>query len=108
MPTDDTPVDLPGGAAAADGAAMGDPGTDRHIAGAERPHGRTAAPQQVTSRLLQGLRSRLPVLALAGTDLLIRARSRARPPAEAGTDPGGQPLSRPWRCSKWLNSPSDG
>ena len=33
-------------------------------------------PQQVTSGLLQGLRSRLPVLALAGTGLLVRTRSR--------------------------------
>jgi hypothetical protein len=36
-------------------------------------------PQQVTSGLLQGLRGRLPVLALAGTGLVVRARSRGTP-----------------------------
>ena len=35
--------------------------------------------QQVTSGLLGGLRSRLPVLALAGTGLWARARSRRKP-----------------------------
>jgi hypothetical protein len=39
--------------------------------------------QQRPSGLLQGLRSRLPVLALAGTGVLVRARSRRSPPAEA-------------------------
>jgi hypothetical protein len=32
----------------------------------------------VTSGLLAGLRSRLPVLALAGTSLLVRARGRRK------------------------------
>jgi hypothetical protein len=41
--------------------------------------GEQQRPQQVTSGLLQGLRSRLPVLALAGTSLLVRARSRGTP-----------------------------
>lgn len=36
-------------------------------------------PQQVTSGLLGGLRSRLPVLALAGTGLWVRLRSRGTP-----------------------------
>jgi hypothetical protein len=35
-------------------------------------------PQQVTSGLFQGLRSRLPVLALAGTGLLASGRSRRK------------------------------
>jgi hypothetical protein len=38
--------------------------------------GEQQRPQQVTSGLLQGLRSRLPVLALVGTGLLASARSR--------------------------------
>jgi hypothetical protein len=41
--------------------------------------GEQQRPQQVTGGLLQGLRSRLPVLALAGTGLLVRARSRRKP-----------------------------
>jgi hypothetical protein len=41
--------------------------------------GEQQRPQQVTSGLLQGVRSRLPVLALAGTGLLVRARSRRKP-----------------------------
>ena len=44
--------------------------------------GEQQRPQQVTSGLLQGLRSRLPVLALAGTGLVAGARSRAGGPAE--------------------------
>jgi hypothetical protein len=40
--------------------------------------GEQQRPQQVTSGLLQGLRSRLPVVALAGTGLLVRARSRRK------------------------------
>jgi hypothetical protein len=42
--------------------------------------GEQQRPQQVTSGLLQGLRSRLPVLALAGTGLWVRTRSRRKPP----------------------------
>src|SRR5918994_1012129 len=38
--------------------------------------GEQQRPQQVTGGLLQGLRSRLPVLALAGTDLVVGARRR--------------------------------
>ncbi|HEX8131906.1 MAG TPA: hypothetical protein VF880_00520 [Actinomycetes bacterium] len=41
--------------------------------------GEQQRPQQVTSGLLQGLRSRLPVLALAGGGLLVRARRRRKP-----------------------------
>jgi hypothetical protein len=41
--------------------------------------GEQQRPQQVTGGLLQGLRSRLPVLALAGTGLWVRARSRREP-----------------------------
>jgi hypothetical protein len=41
--------------------------------------GEQQRPKQVTSGLLQGLRSRLPVLALAGTGLLVRVRSRRKP-----------------------------
>jgi hypothetical protein len=41
--------------------------------------GEQQRPQQVTSGLLLGLRSRLPVLALGGTGLLVRARSRRKP-----------------------------
>jgi hypothetical protein len=41
--------------------------------------GEQQRPQQVTSGLLQGLRSRLPVLALAGTGLWVKARSRRAP-----------------------------
>ena len=40
--------------------------------------GEQQRPQQVTSGLLQGLRSRLPVLALAGTGLLASGRSRRK------------------------------
>jgi hypothetical protein len=40
--------------------------------------GEQQRPQQVTSGLLAGLRSRLPVVALAGTGLLVRARSRRK------------------------------
>ena len=40
--------------------------------------GEQQRPQQVTGGLLGGLRSRLPVLALAGTGLLVRARSRRK------------------------------
>jgi hypothetical protein len=38
--------------------------------------GEQQRPQQVTGGLLQGLRSRIPVLALAGTGLWVKARSR--------------------------------
>jgi len=41
--------------------------------------GEQQLPQQVTSGLLGGLRSRLLVLALAGTGLGVRARSRHKP-----------------------------
>ena len=41
--------------------------------------GEQQRPQQVSSGLLQGLRSRLPVLALAGTGLWVKARSRRTP-----------------------------
>jgi hypothetical protein len=41
--------------------------------------GEQQRPQQVTSGLVQGLRGRLPVLALAGTGLLVSARSRRKP-----------------------------
>ena len=41
--------------------------------------GEQQRPQQVTSGLLQGLRARLPLLALAGGGLLVRARSRRKP-----------------------------
>ena len=41
--------------------------------------GEQQRPQQVTIGLLQGLRSRPPALALAGTGLLVRARSRRKP-----------------------------
>jgi hypothetical protein len=41
--------------------------------------GEQQRPQQVTGGLVQGLQSRLPVLALAGTGLLVRARSRRKP-----------------------------
>jgi hypothetical protein len=41
--------------------------------------GEQQRPQQVTSGLLQGLWSRLPVLALAGTGLWVKARSRCAP-----------------------------
>jgi len=41
--------------------------------------GEQQRPQQVTSGLLGGLRSRLPMLALAGTGLWGRARSRRTP-----------------------------
>ena len=40
--------------------------------------GEQQRPQQVSSGLLQGLRRRLPVLTLAGTGLLVRARSRRK------------------------------
>src|SRR5215218_11144884 len=40
--------------------------------------GEQQRPQQVTGGLLQGLRSRLPVLALAGTGLWVKARSRRK------------------------------
>ena len=40
--------------------------------------GEQQRPQHVTSGLLQGLRSRLPVLALAGTGLVAGARRRGR------------------------------
>ena len=41
--------------------------------------GEQQRPQQVTSGLLQGLRSRLPMLAVAGTGLWVKARSRRKP-----------------------------
>ena len=41
--------------------------------------GEQQRPQQVSSGLLQGLRSRLPVLALAGTGLWVKARNRRTP-----------------------------
>jgi hypothetical protein len=40
--------------------------------------GEQQRPQQVTGGLLQGLRSRIPVLALAGTGLWVKARSRRK------------------------------
>jgi len=40
--------------------------------------GEQQRPQQVTGGLLGGLRSRLPVLALAGTGLWVKARSRRK------------------------------
>jgi hypothetical protein len=41
--------------------------------------GEQQRPQQVTGGLLQGLRSRLPMLALAGTALWVKARGRRQP-----------------------------
>jgi hypothetical protein len=41
--------------------------------------GEQQRPQQVTSGLLQGVRSRLPLLVAAGTGLLVRARRRRKP-----------------------------
>jgi hypothetical protein len=41
--------------------------------------GEQQRPQQVTSGLLQGLLGRLPVLALAGGGLPVRARRRRKP-----------------------------
>ena len=40
--------------------------------------GEQQRPQRVTSGLLAGLRGRLPVLALAGTGLVVRARRRRK------------------------------
>jgi hypothetical protein len=68
------------GAAAADGAAVGDlPGLTGTALVLNARMGEQQRPQQVTSGLLQGLRSRLPVLALAGTGLWVRLRSRGTP-----------------------------
>ena len=40
--------------------------------------GEQQRPQQVTGGLLGGLRSRLPMLAVAGTGLWVKARSRRK------------------------------
>jgi hypothetical protein len=75
--------------------------------------GEQQRPQQVTSGLLQGLRSRLPVLALAGTGLLCGRAAGARPPVEAGNDhgprchrlPSGRPLPAvPVAGGRWHGS----
>jgi hypothetical protein len=66
------------GAAATDGAAVGDPWADGTALVLNALMGEQQRPQQVSSGLLQGLRSRLPVLALAGTGLMAGARSRRR------------------------------
>jgi hypothetical protein len=70
--------------------------------------GEQQRPQQVTGGLLQGLRSRLPVLALAGTGLLCGRAAGARPPVEAGNDPGTGCLARRRPASRWLRLPSGG
>jgi hypothetical protein len=58
---------------------VGDPGLTGAALVVNALMGEQQRPQQVTSGLLQRMRGRLPVVALAGTGLLVRARSRRTP-----------------------------
>jgi hypothetical protein len=84
-PTDDTPPDLAGAQRQLTVLQWVIPGLTGAALVLNALMGEQQRPQQVTSGLLQGLRSRLPVVALAGTGLLVRARSRRKPTAEART-----------------------
>jgi hypothetical protein len=77
-PAGDTPPDLAGAQRQLTVLQWAIPGLTGAALVLNALMGEQQRPQQVSSGLLQGLRSRLPVLALAGTGLLVRARSRRR------------------------------
>jgi len=78
-PTDDTPPDLAGAQRQLTVLQWVIPGLTGAALMLNALMGEQQRPQQVSSELLQGLHSRLPVLALAGTGLWVRARSRRTP-----------------------------
>ena len=78
-PTDDTPPDLAGAQRQLTVLQWVIPGLTGTALVLNALMGEQQRPQQVTSGLLRGLRSRLPVLALAGTGLWVRLRSRGTP-----------------------------
>ena len=78
-PSDETPRDLAGAQRQLTVLQWVIPGLTGAALVLNALMGEQQRPQQVTGGLLQGLRSRLPVLALAGTGLLVRARSRRKP-----------------------------
>src|ERR687891_689424 len=80
-PTDDAPPDLAGAQRQLTVLQWAIPGLTGTALVLNALMGEQQRPQQVASGLLQGLRSRLPVLALAGTGLWVRARSRRTPPS---------------------------
>jgi hypothetical protein len=75
-PTDDTPADLAGAQRQLTVLQWVIPGLTGAALVLNAAMGEQQRPQQVTSGLLQGLRSRLPLLGLAGGGLLVRARRR--------------------------------
>jgi hypothetical protein len=77
-PTDDTPPELAGAQRQLTVLQWVIPGLTGTALVLNALMGEQQRPQQVTSGLLQGLRGRLPVLALAGTGLVAGARSRGR------------------------------
>jgi hypothetical protein len=78
-PTDDPPPELAGAQRQLRVLQWAIPGLTGAALVLNALMGEQQRPQQVTSGLLQGLRSRLPILALAGTGLLVRARTRRTP-----------------------------
>jgi hypothetical protein len=77
-PAGDTPPDLAGAQRQLTVLQWAIPGLTGAALVLNALMGEQQRPQQVRSGLLRGLRSRLPVLALAGTGLLVRARSGRR------------------------------
>jgi hypothetical protein len=107
-PTDDTPPDLAGAQRQLTVLQWVIPGLTGTALVLNALMGEQQRPQQVTSGLLQGLRSRQPVLALAGTGCCSGHVAGASPPAEGREPPGGQRRGRRrWLC-RWLRLPSGG
>ena len=77
-PSDETPRDLAGAQRQLTVLQWVIPGLTGTALVLNALMGEQQRPQQVTSGLFQGLRRRLPMLALAGTGLWVRARSRRR------------------------------
>jgi hypothetical protein len=108
-PTDDTPPELASAQRQLTVLRWVIPRADRDGAGAERPHGRTAAPPADNQRAAAG----------AAQPAARTGLGRYRPPGAGaqptrahhlrrGTDPGGQPLSRRWRCNQMVELASGG
>jgi hypothetical protein len=77
-PSDETPQDLAGAQRQLTVLQWAIPGLTGAVLVLNALMGEQQRPQRVTRGLLAGLRGRLPVLALAGTGLVVRARRRRK------------------------------
>jgi hypothetical protein len=77
-PSDETPRDLAGAQRQLTALQWAIPGLTGAVLVLNALMGEQQRPQRVTSGLLAGLRGRLPVLAVAGTGLVVRARRRRK------------------------------